>query len=63
MPTKTVGQSYEALRSMNRADEMVSVQGRPLRMRKLMPALSGVLGLHTMGTGRALAEKQTGKRC
>lgn len=46
VPTKTVGQSEEALRSMNLADEMDSVQGRPLRMRKLTVAPGGVLGLH-----------------
>jgi len=46
VPTKTVGQSEEALRSMNLADEMDGVQGRPLRMRKLTLAPGGVLGLH-----------------
>ena len=46
VPTKTVGQSEEALKSMNLADEMDGVQGRPLRMRKLTLAPGGVLGLH-----------------
>lgn len=46
VPTKTVGQSEEALRTINLADEMDSVQGRPLRMRKITLAPGGVLGLH-----------------
>ena len=44
--TTTVGLSGEELRSLDLTNELQSVQGRPLRMRKLTLQPGGVLGLH-----------------
>jgi len=46
VPTQTVGQSEELLRSLDLSAELQSTQGRPLRMRKITLQPGGVLGLH-----------------
>jgi len=46
VPTQTVGQSEELLRSIDLTTELDSAKGRPLRMRKLTLQPGGVLGLH-----------------
>jgi quercetin dioxygenase-like cupin family protein len=46
-PTQNKGQSAEALKSIDLTDEMDSVKGRPLRMRKITLQPGGVLGLHS----------------
>ena len=45
-PTKTIGQSEEALRSLDLTDEIASTKGRPLRMRRITVQPGGVLALH-----------------
>jgi quercetin dioxygenase-like cupin family protein len=45
-PTANVGQSEQALRSLDLTGEMETVIGRPLRMRKITLQPGGVLGLH-----------------
>lgn len=46
VPTETVGQSEELLRSLDLTTELDSTRGRPLRMRKITLQPGGVLGLH-----------------
>jgi quercetin dioxygenase-like cupin family protein len=46
VPTQTVGQSEELLRSIDLTNELDSPKGRPLRMRKVTLQPGGVLGLH-----------------
>lgn len=46
VPTETVGQSDELLRSIDLTNELDSTKGRPLRMRKVTLQPGGVLGLH-----------------
>lgn len=46
VPTQTVGQSEELLRSLDLTNELDSSKGRPLRMRKITLQPGGVLGLH-----------------
>jgi quercetin dioxygenase-like cupin family protein len=46
VPTQTVGQSEESLRSIDLTNELDSTKGRPLRMRKVTLQPGGVLGLH-----------------
>ena len=46
VPTQTVGQSEELLRSIDLSNELESTKGRPLRMRKVTLQPGGVLGLH-----------------
>ena len=46
VPTKTVGQSEELLRSIDLTKELNSTEGRPMRMRKVTLQPGGVLGLH-----------------
>jgi quercetin dioxygenase-like cupin family protein len=46
VPTETVGQSEQLLRSLDLTGELQSTQGRPLRMRKITLQPGGVLGLH-----------------
>jgi quercetin dioxygenase-like cupin family protein len=46
VPTQTVGQSEELLRSIDLTNELDSAKGRPLRMRKVTLQPGGVLGLH-----------------
>jgi quercetin dioxygenase-like cupin family protein len=45
-PTANVGQSQQALRSLDLTSEMETTAGRPLRMRKITLQPGGVLGLH-----------------
>jgi quercetin dioxygenase-like cupin family protein len=45
-PKETVGQSEEALRSIDLTGELESGQGRPLRMRKITVQPGGALALH-----------------
>ena len=45
-PPQTVGQSEEALRSLDLTDELESGKGRPLRMRKITVQPGGALALH-----------------
>jgi quercetin dioxygenase-like cupin family protein len=46
VPTQTVGQSEQLLRSLDLSGELESTKGRPLRMRKITLQPGGVLGLH-----------------
>jgi quercetin dioxygenase-like cupin family protein len=46
VPTQTVGQSEEMLRSIDLTTELDSAKGRPMRMRKITLQRGGVLGLH-----------------
>src|SRR5262245_31559831 len=46
-PTANKGLSAEPLRSIDLSDEIDSVKGRPLRMRKITLQPGGVIGLHT----------------
>src|SRR5262245_28554702 len=46
VPTQTVGQSEELLRSIDLTAELDSAKGRPMRMRKITLQPGGVLGLH-----------------
>jgi quercetin dioxygenase-like cupin family protein len=46
VPTQTVGQSEELLRSLDLTNEMVSTKGRTLRMRKITVQPGGVLAVH-----------------
>lgn len=46
VPTLTVGQSEELLRSLDLSNELDSTKGRMLRMRKVTLQPGGVLGLH-----------------
>ena len=45
-PTANVGQSEQALRSLDLTGEMETTVGRPLRMRKITLQPGGVLGIH-----------------
>jgi len=45
-PPANVGQSQEALRSLDLTNELESVKGRPLRMRKITLQPGGVQALH-----------------
>lgn len=45
-PAANVGQSEQALRSLDLTGELDSPAGRPLRMRKITLQPGGVLGLH-----------------
>jgi len=45
-PAANVGQSEQALRSLDLTGELESAAGRPLRMRKITLQPGGVLGLH-----------------
>ena len=45
-PKETVGQSEEALRSLDLSGELESGNGRPLRMRKITVQPGGALALH-----------------
>jgi quercetin dioxygenase-like cupin family protein len=45
-PKETVGQSEEALRSLDLTGELESAKGRPLRMRKITVQPGGALALH-----------------
>ena len=45
-PPQTVGQSEEALRSLDLTGELESGKGRPLRMRKITVQPGGALALH-----------------
>ena len=45
-PKETVGQSEEALRSLDLTGELESGKGRPLRMRKITVQPGGALALH-----------------
>ena len=46
-PTESKGLSAEALRSLDLTEEIESVMGRPLRMRKITLQPGGVIGLHS----------------
>ena len=46
-PTETKGQSATPLKSLDLTEEIDSVKGRPLRMRKITLQPGGVLGLHS----------------
>src|SRR5579863_5371454 len=46
VPMETHGDSYVLLRQLDLTHEIDSLQGRPLRMRKVTLAVGGVLGLH-----------------
>src|SRR3954452_10987882 len=46
-PTENKGLSADALRSLDLTEEIDSVKGRPLRMRKIILLPGGVIGLHT----------------
>jgi len=46
-PSETKGLSAEALRSLDLTEEIESVWGRPLRMRKITLQPGGVIGLHS----------------
>lgn len=46
VPTQTVGQSEELLRSLDLTNEMASTKGRTLRMRKITVQPGGVLAVH-----------------
>ena len=46
-PTDSKGLSADHLRSLLLTDEIDFVQGRPLRMRKIMLLPGGVIGLHS----------------
>lgn len=45
-PTANVGQSQEMLRTLDLTGEITSVQGRPLRMRKITLQPGGIQALH-----------------
>jgi len=45
-PAQTVGQSEELLRSIDLSNELDSIKGRPLRMRKVTLQPGGALSLH-----------------
>jgi len=45
-PPKTVGQTEEALRSLDLSNELESTNGRPLRMRRITVQPGGALALH-----------------
>ena len=45
-PRETVGQTEEALRSLDLTDELESGKGRPLRMRRITVQPGGALALH-----------------
>ena len=45
-PAQTVGQSEEALRSLDLSGELESGKGRPLRMRRITVQPGGALALH-----------------
>ena len=46
-PTENKGLSADKLRSLDLTEEIDSVKGRPLRMRKVMLLPGGVIGLHS----------------
>ncbi|OAI53807.1 hypothetical protein AYO46_00180 [Betaproteobacteria bacterium SCGC AG-212-J23] len=46
-PTENKGLSADKLRSLDLSEEIDSVKGRPLRMRKIMLLPGGVIGLHS----------------
>ena len=46
-PTESKGLSQDKLRSLDLTEEIDSVMGRPLRMRKIMLLPGGVIGLHS----------------
>jgi len=46
-PTENKGLSQDKLRSLDLTEEIDSVKGRPLRMRKIMLLPGGVIGLHS----------------
>jgi len=46
-PSANKGLSAEPLRSLDLSDEVDSIKGRPLRMRKITLQPGGVIGLHT----------------
>jgi len=46
-PTENKGFSADKLRSLDLSEEVDSVKGRPLRMRKVMLLPGGVIGLHS----------------
>ena len=46
-PAENKGLSAAPLQSLDLSEEMESVKGRPLRMRKIMLQPGGVIGLHT----------------
>ena len=46
-PTETKGLSADKLQVLDLSDEIDSVMGRPLRMRKVMLLPGGVIGLHS----------------
>ena len=46
-PAENKGLGAEALRSLDLTQEIDSVKGRPLRMRKITLAPGGVIGLHS----------------
>jgi len=46
-PAESKGLSAAALHSLDLSDEIESVKGRPLRMRKITLQPGGVIGLHT----------------
>src|SRR6266446_7783707 len=46
-PAENKGLGAEALRSLDLTEEIDSVRGRPLRMRKITLAPGGVIGLHS----------------
>ena len=46
VPTQTIGQTEELLRSLDLTNEVASTKGRPLRMRRITVQPGGVLGVH-----------------
>ncbi len=46
-PSENKGLSADKLRSLDLTEEIDSVKGRPLRMRKIMLLPGGVIGLHS----------------
>ena len=46
VPTATVGQSEETLRSLDLTGELETAEGRPLRMRKITLQPGGLIGIH-----------------
>jgi quercetin dioxygenase-like cupin family protein len=45
-PAQTIGQTEEALRSLDLTNELESAKGRPLRMRRITVQPGGALALH-----------------
>src|SRR5207302_7022388 len=69
-PAENKGLGAEALRSLELTEEIDSVKGRALRMRKITLAPGGVIGLHSHKDRPAVSyflqrseERRVGKEC